>query len=90
VQKRETPASPKSNRRTQHVDARPLSVTVSKVIPTGAEALYDLVADITSMHKFSPENTEGVWLKGATGPVVGAQFKGSNQLGKAKWSTKPK
>jgi hypothetical protein len=67
----------------------PLSVTVSKFIPAGAEVLYDLVADVTSMHKFSPENTEGVWLKGATGPSVGAQFKGSNQLGKAKWSTKP-
>ena len=35
----------------------PLSVTVSEVIPPGAEALYDLVSDITSMHKFSPEST---------------------------------
>jgi hypothetical protein len=67
----------------------PLSVTVSKVIPTGAEALYDLVSDITSMHKLSPENTAGVWLNGATGPAVGAQFKGTNRLGKANWSTKP-
>jgi Polyketide cyclase / dehydrase and lipid transport len=67
----------------------PISVTVSKVIPTGAEALYDLVADVTNMHRFSPENTDAVWLNGATGPSVGAKFKGSNQLGKAKWSTKP-
>ncbi len=67
----------------------PLSVTVSKTIPTGAEALYDLISDITGMHRFSPENTAGVWLKGATGPAVGAQFKGTNRLGKANWSTKP-
>jgi hypothetical protein len=67
----------------------PISVTVSKVIPTAADALYDLVSDVTNMHRFSPENTEAFWLNGATGPSVGAQFKGSNQLGKAKWSTKP-
>ena len=41
------------------------------------------------MAKYSPENTAGEWIKGATGPAVGAQFKGTNKLGKATWSTKP-
>jgi Polyketide cyclase / dehydrase and lipid transport len=68
----------------------PLAVTVTKDIPAPAEILYDLVSDITAMHRFSPENTAGVWLNGASGPIVDAQFKGTNRLGRAKWSTKPK
>jgi Polyketide cyclase / dehydrase and lipid transport len=67
----------------------PVQVTVSKVIAATPEAIYDVVADITQMPKYSPENTLGEWIKGATGPVVGAQFKGANKLGKATWSTKP-
>ncbi len=67
----------------------PLAVSVSTVIPAPADRLYDLVADVTQMHRFSPENTSATWLKGATGPAVGATFKGTNRLGKAKWSTKP-
>lgn len=67
----------------------PVAITISKVIAAPPEAIYDLVADITQMPKYSPENTSGEWIKGATGPVVGAQFKGSNKLGKATWSTKP-
>jgi uncharacterized protein YndB with AHSA1/START domain len=67
----------------------PLNVTVSTVIAAPAERLYDLIADVTQMHQFSPENTSATWINGATGPAVGARFKGTNQLGKAKWSTKP-
>ncbi len=67
----------------------PLQVTVSTVIAAPAERLYDLIADVTQMHQFSPENTSATWIDGATGPAVGARFKGTNELGKAKWSTKP-
>lgn len=67
----------------------PLTVSVNKDIPAAAEVLYDLVSDITAMHRFSPENIAGVWLHGASSAIVGAQFKGTNKLGKAKWSTKP-
>jgi Polyketide cyclase / dehydrase and lipid transport len=67
----------------------PVEVTVTKVIAAAPEVIYDLVADVTQMGKYSPENTGGEWIKGATGPAVGAQFKGVNKLGKATWSTKP-
>ncbi len=67
----------------------PLQINVSAVIAAPAERIYDLVADVTQMHRFSPENISALWLKGAEGPSVGARFKGTNQLGKAKWSTKP-
>jgi hypothetical protein len=39
------------------------------------------------MGEWSPENTGGEWVKGATGPIVGAHFKGSNRSGWIRWST---
>jgi hypothetical protein len=67
----------------------PLSVKVSKVVDVDAQTLYDLVADITRMPTFSPETFATEWLEGATSAEVGARFKGTNRIGKAKWSTKP-
>ena len=56
-----------------HIDAAP-------------EHVYDLVSDITRMGEWSPENIGGQWLAGATGPQVGARFKGKNKR-KGGWST---
>ena len=39
------------------------------------------------MGDLSPESVGGKWLKGASGPAVGAKFKGENQNGKKQWST---
>jgi polyketide cyclase/dehydrase/lipid transport protein len=50
--------------------------------------LYDLVSDVRRMGEWSPECRDCVWLAGATGPAVGARFKGSNSRGLARWSTK--
>ncbi len=52
-----------------------------------ADALYAMVADVTRMGEWSPENTGGEWVDGATGPAVGARFKGRNKR-KAGWTTK--
>jgi uncharacterized protein YndB with AHSA1/START domain len=60
---------------------------VSLHIAAPAEALYDLVGDITQMGRWSPENTGGRWLGGAAGPAVGARFRGSNRRGIARWWT---
>jgi uncharacterized protein YndB with AHSA1/START domain len=67
----------------------PLAVTVTRVIDAPAEVVYDLVSDITTMGRYSTENTGGEWLDGATGPAVGVRFKGTNRLGSTSWSTKP-
>ncbi len=67
----------------------PLNVSVSATIAAPAQVVYDLVSDVTRMPEFSPENTRGEWLGGATGPAVGARFKGTNKLGSTTWSTKP-
>ncbi len=64
------------------------SVTVH--IDAAPERVYELVADITRMGEWSPECRKCVWLDGASGPAVGARFKGSNQSGIMKWSTTAK
>jgi hypothetical protein len=53
-------------------------------------ALYDIVSDVRRMGEWSPECRHCAWLGGATGPAVGARFKGSNRRGVARWSTKPR
>jgi hypothetical protein len=41
------------------------------------------------MGEWSPETVKAEWIEGATGPAVGARFKGTNRLGPFRWSTKP-
>jgi ribosome-associated toxin RatA of RatAB toxin-antitoxin module len=62
-------------------------VSVERVIVASPDELWARVSDIERMGDLSPESTGGEWLRGATGPVVGARFKGNNQNGKKKWST---
>jgi uncharacterized protein YndB with AHSA1/START domain len=50
-----------------------------------AEAVYDLVADITRMGEWSPECVRTEWL-GEPG-TVGSRFKGWNRRGLVRWST---
>ena len=53
------------------------------------EKVYELVSDVTRMGEWSPETAKGEWIGGATGPAVGARFKGTNKRGLMRWSTKP-
>lgn len=46
-----------------------------------------MVSDVTRMGEWSPETHSAVWLGGATGPAVGAKFRGSNSHGKKSWKT---
>src|SRR3546814_8819948 len=61
------------------------SVTVRIAAPP--ERIYAIVTDIENMGRLSPECTGGRWLAGATGPRVGARFKGTNKRGLMRWST---
>jgi len=60
---------------------------VSLRIAAPPERIYAIVTDIVQMGRLSPECTGGRWLGGATGPAVGAKFKGTNKRGVARWST---
>lgn len=48
---------------TLHVDAPP-------------DRVWALISDITKMGEYSPEVIEAEWLDGATGPTVGARYRG--------------
>ena len=46
-----------------------------------------MVADVTRMGEWSPENEGATWLGGATRAEPGAKFRGTNRNGKKKWDT---
>ena len=51
---------------------------------------WNIAADITRIGELSPETFEAEWLDGATGPAVGATFRGHvkrNQRGPVYWTT---
>jgi uncharacterized protein YndB with AHSA1/START domain len=61
---------------TLHIDAPP-------------EKVWGLVSDITRMGDYSPEVFEAEWLDGATGPAVGARYRGHvkrNEMGPTYWT----
>jgi hypothetical protein len=54
------------------------------------EKIWGLVSDVTRIGRYSPETFEAEWLEGATGPAVGARFRGHvkrNGKGPVYWST---
>jgi Polyketide cyclase / dehydrase and lipid transport len=65
----------------------PEQISVERTIRAGARELYELIADLPRMGEWSPENTGGRWVKGSSGPTVGAHFRGSNRKGVARWTT---
>lgn len=49
--------------------------------------VYELVTDLSNMGRWSPECHRCEWIDGASGPAVGARFKGWNKRGVMRWST---
>jgi uncharacterized protein YndB with AHSA1/START domain len=62
-------------------------ISVTRDIAAPPAKVWALVSDLPRMGEFSPENTGGKWVRGATGPAVGARFVGSNRNGKKQWTT---
>jgi hypothetical protein len=64
------------------------SVTVSMQAP--ADKIWNLIADVRNTGKFSPEVIEAEWVGAATGPALGARFRGHvkrNEIGPVYWTT---
>jgi Polyketide cyclase / dehydrase and lipid transport len=64
------------------------AVTVHMAAP--ADEVWNLVADVRNTARFSPEVFESEWLDGATGPGLGAKFRGHvkrNEIGPVYWTT---
>ena len=62
-------------------------VEVTQTIKADPNRIYELVSDLPRMGEWSPENTGGKWLGGASGAAVGARFRGTNRAGIAVWAT---
>lgn len=63
------------------------SVTVTMAAP--ADRIWDLIANVENIGRFSPETFEAEWLDGATGPTLGARFRGHvrrNEIGPVYWA----
>lgn len=64
------------------------SVTVHMSAP--ADEIWNLVSEVRNTGRFSPETFEAEWLDGASGPALGAQFRGHvkrNEIGPVYWTT---
>jgi uncharacterized protein YndB with AHSA1/START domain len=63
------------------------SVVVTRTISASPSVVWGMISDVTRMGEWSPETVSCRWVKGATGPAVGAKFAGDNRNGSKKWST---
>jgi hypothetical protein len=64
----------------------------SVTVPMAAQAdeIWNIVADVRNTGRYSPEVIEAEWLDGATGPELGAKFRGHvrrNEIGPVYWTT---
>lgn len=64
--------------------------TISRSVRIAAapSAVWAMVTDLPRMGDLSPENVGGRWLGGATGPALGARFRGVNRNGTREWWTR--
>lgn len=63
-------------------------VTVTIAAPAGR--IWEVITDVPGIGRYSPEVFEAEWLDGATGPAVGARFRGHvrrNEIGPVYWTT---
>jgi hypothetical protein len=63
---------------------------VSVCIDASPSTVFGLISDVTRIGEFSPETFEGQWLDGATGPALGARFRGHvrrNGRGPVYWTS---
>jgi len=66
------------------------TISVSQSVGAPAQQVWEMLSDLPRMGEWSPENRGGTWVKGATGPAVGARFKGANANDKKNWKTDAK
>jgi hypothetical protein len=71
------------------VTVRAMRGSVTVHMAASPEVVWSVVSDVTRIGEFSPETFEAQWLDGATGPELGARFRGHvkrNGIGPIYWS----
>lgn len=63
------------------------TVEVEIVVNASPGRVWALVTDLDGMGQWSPEYRGGEWIDGATGPAVGARFKGRNRRREREWES---
>ena len=66
-----------------------MHIAVTVHMRASADEIWDLVSDVTKIGRYSPETFEAEWIDGATGPAVGAMFRGHvkrNGIGPTYWT----
>jgi hypothetical protein len=64
------------------------TISLGVRIAATPDVLWSMVTDLPRMGQLSPENIGGRWIGGATGPAVGARFRGVNRNGRRRWWTR--
>lgn len=63
---------------------------VERRVEASAHTLYDVIADVTRTPELSPEIVSCAWVRGASGPAVGARFRAWNKVpGRPAWRNTP-
>ncbi len=62
------------------------SCTATVEIAAPIDVVWNLVSDITRVGEWSVECRSCEWLDGATGPAVGARFRGRNRRNTSLWT----
>jgi Polyketide cyclase / dehydrase and lipid transport len=65
--------------------ARPVHGSVTVHVDAPPDRVWALISDVTNTGRFSPETFDAEWLDGATGPVLGARFRGHVRRNGRKW-----
>jgi uncharacterized protein YndB with AHSA1/START domain len=63
----------------------PTTATAATTIAAPPDRIYELIADVTNMGRWSPECVACEWLDEPG--VVGSRFRGRNRRGLARWTT---
>jgi uncharacterized protein YndB with AHSA1/START domain len=63
------------------------TVEAAIFIAAPAARVWELVTNLELMGQWSPEYQGGEWLDGATGPMIGARFKGRNKRRERQWES---
>ena len=64
----------------------PTSYRVTATVAASPAEVWQVLSDPTRTGEWSHECLGAQWTDGATGPVVGAQFRGRNRSGQIRWS----